>query len=458
MKVVKIIGVILLGLVGLAVLLYVIGIAVNWRDQPPSAAALEMKTILTDHPSVADEKNGFVYVMGFSVPASEDPQAAGVARMAWLAAVNRDPGLIDADPVKKDVDFEASKSRSMDRMRIACADSQASECRDAFLAAASQPRLLLQDLQLARYRELLLRPAWREVVPLDIRVPMARYGDIIEGQRLFLVDLAARAKSSAPEELAEALRDDLAFWREAQKSADFLITKMIAVAAIRQHFYFGNLVLREMPAGQAPVLESWGVPFTAEELSMRRSMAGELWFAEGTIRQWLDNAEGNLLGADAEALSLGGRIASLLALPYYQHQDQANYMAATYLDFARRFEVPLDRYAEVAEAVKNAAPEEFSCHVYNAVGHIFRGLAGTWNYTSYPIRVASIEGQRRAALLAAQSRARGVPPDAMAAEVGGAELRNPFDGKAFEWDADARAVIYTGPDAENSRKLHPYFH
>ena len=43
MKVLKVIGLCALGLMGLVVLLYLIGVAVNWRDQPPSAVALEMK-------------------------------------------------------------------------------------------------------------------------------------------------------------------------------------------------------------------------------------------------------------------------------------------------------------------------------------------------------------------------------------------------------------------------------
>ena len=36
MQVLKVVGVIALGLFGLAILLYLIGVGVNWRDQPPS--------------------------------------------------------------------------------------------------------------------------------------------------------------------------------------------------------------------------------------------------------------------------------------------------------------------------------------------------------------------------------------------------------------------------------------
>ena len=333
MKALKIIGAILLGLVSLAVLLYVIGVAVNWRDQPPSAAALEMKRILADRAPVADADNGFVYMLGFPVLASEDPQKAGASRKAWLEAVNHDPGQIDADPTKEDLNFNEAKSRSTEGLKRNCGDSHSVECRDAFLAARSLPRSALEDLHLTRYRALLQRPAWREVVPFDIRAPLPRFGDIMEGQRLLFIDLAARAKSAPPGEVAPALRTDLAFWRETQKSADYLISRMIAVAALRQHFYFGNLVLREMPGDRTEAIEAWGVPFSAGELSMRRTMAGELYFAEGMMLSWHRNSDGFLFVSDGEGVALPGRIASSLVRPYYQHQDQMNYYAALYLDF-----------------------------------------------------------------------------------------------------------------------------
>jgi hypothetical protein len=457
MKVLKVIGAIVLGLVGLAVLLYVIGVAVNWRDQPPSAAALEMKRILSDRSPVADADNGFVYVLGFGVAAPEDPQAAGAQRKAWMESVNRDRKQLDAEPTRKYANFSSSVSRSMDGVKKACGESPTAKCRDAFLAALPQPRLTLEELQLARYRAMLQRPIWREVVPLDIRAALPAYGDILEGQRLLMVDLAARAKSAPPGEIAAALRDDFAFWRETQKSADYLITKMIAVAAIRQHFFFGNLVLREVPGAQAEVIEAWSVPFSASELSMRRPMAGELALAESVMLTWRNGSEGNFIERDQEGLTLSGRIGSSLARPFYQHQDHMNYYAQMYLDFAKRFEAPLDRYLEIAESVKATAPQGFSFHVYDAVGHVFRGLAGVWDFADYPVRVGSIEGMRRAALLTAQLRGRGVPADQMTTELSGAELRNPFDGKPFEWSAEEQAVVYVGPDAERSRKRHPYF-
>lgn len=457
MKILRVAGWILLALIGLAVVLYAIGAAVNWRDQPPSAAALTMKKIQTDRAPVADADNGFVFAMGFSVPESEDPQAAGALRTAWIEAVNRDPKQIDADPVKKDVDFNASTSRSMERLAQNCHE-QTVECRDAFVGAVTQPRLALEEHQLARYRALLQRPSWREVVPLDIRVPMARFAHILAGQRLLFADLGARAKTAPPSQIAEDLRADFRFWREVQKSSDYLITKMLAVAALRQHFFLGNLVLREMPAGQAEAIAPWTVAFSAEDFSMRRVMAGELAFAEGNMRLWMQGADKQLIiDPNDPRLSVTGNIAAVLARPYYQPQDQLNHFAAAYLDLADRFAVPLERYSEV-EASFEEVQSGISFGVYNLTGNVLRGLTGVWTFISYPMRVGSIEGMRRAALLTVQLRERGVTPDAMQAELNAAALRDPFDNEPFEWDADEGAVVYSGPVAEGSRYWHPYFY
>jgi hypothetical protein len=459
MKILKVAGLCLLGLLSLVVLLYLVGLAVNWRDQPPSATALQMKEILTNRPPVADADNSFVYLMGFSVPASTDPEVAGAKRVAWIKAVNLGTEKFDADPVKEDIGFNTAVSPPMKHMKELCADEHSVECRDAFLATFSQPRMDLETLQLSRYRVLLQRPVWREVLPLDLRATLPRYSEIMDGQRLMLAELGTRAKLAPPAEIADALRADFTFWRGVLKDSDYLISRMIAVAALRNHFFFGNLVLREMPAAQSGVIAAWSVPFSTEELSMRRAMAGELAFSEAVVRQELNgNADQLIVDPDDVRLTMLGRIGSTLARPFFQPQDQANYYAEVYLDFSRRFEVPLGKYLAAEADVKSLDSPEISFHVYNATGHVFRALSGPWQFGSYAVRTGSVEGMRRAALLTAQLRDRGVPLDAIADELKESGLRNPFDHQSFKWNTEERAVVYDGPDAERGRSRHPYFY
>ena len=211
MKVLKIVGAILLGLVGLAVLLYVIGVAVNWRDQPPSAAALEMKKILADRAPVADADNGFVYVMGFCVPASEDPLAAGALRKAWIESVNRDPKLIDAEPVKKDVDFNASALTSPWMcVRKSCGDALV--LRNAATLSWRPCRSRVRRSRICTWRDIARCCSGRRGVKwcrsmCAYRSHRTATSSMANGS--LFVDLAARAKSAPPGEIAAALRDDL---------------------------------------------------------------------------------------------------------------------------------------------------------------------------------------------------------------------------------------------------------
>jgi len=90
-------------LVGLVVVFYLVLLAINWRDRPPSETALRFAADYRDRPAVADTDNGFVYVTGSFVKPGEDPQAAGVRRIAWLRAgrgvgrptVGEERGIVD---------------------------------------------------------------------------------------------------------------------------------------------------------------------------------------------------------------------------------------------------------------------------------------------------------------------------------------------------------------------------
>jgi hypothetical protein len=51
-KFLKLLGKVLLALVGCVVLLYLIALAMNWRDAPPSAEWRRLHKILDDRPAV----------------------------------------------------------------------------------------------------------------------------------------------------------------------------------------------------------------------------------------------------------------------------------------------------------------------------------------------------------------------------------------------------------------------
>ena len=86
-------------------------------------------------------------------------------------------------------------------------------------------------------------------------------------------------------EVRAGLSADFDYWRGAQLNAETLIAKMIAVAALRNHFFFSNLVLRRLPADQvmSAMPPDWQRPFSDEERSMLLVMGGELLYTKGIL-------------------------------------------------------------------------------------------------------------------------------------------------------------------------------
>ena len=425
--------------VATAALLVIAGFIIQWRSETPSAAALRLRQIYAQRPAVRDADNALFDAWGFSAPAGKDSREFGRQRIAWIEKVNAGAADADADPGMKNANFRGSRREAMRRAIAACRSEEARACRDAFERVppeTSPPEL--EALQIARYSAMLTRPAWREIVPLDVAAPLPAYVDVMDGQRLLLLSLRAAAAREDSEAIRATLDRDLKFWRETQKSADILITKMIAVAAIRQHFRYGNLLLRELPADRAvqAIPDSWRVEFAPAERSMLRVFAGELVYFEGMIRtSW---AKADQERADAEDFTDGNIAGRLIdgvprLVPLQYH---VNHLAEIYLAVGEGYEVPLPRYEAATRALKAK----------------FARTGAQWTPEEYAQRVGSLEGVRRAALLTVTLRARGAPAAAVADELRSATLRNPFDGAPFEWDANEQAVVYTGPEQHKWRR------
>ena len=54
-------------LVGSCILLYLVALAINWRDAEPSVAAQRMADFHLHRPAVRDDDNAYVFAMGFDV-------------------------------------------------------------------------------------------------------------------------------------------------------------------------------------------------------------------------------------------------------------------------------------------------------------------------------------------------------------------------------------------------------
>ena len=437
----------------LIILLYLVALMINANDVPPSGEFLRLKRAVAERPPVDAADNGFIYLLGIEAAKDELPGNVGALRGAWLEAVNIDRSKIKSDPAPGPVDYAVGRHAGIKAMFDACSHRLDRACRAAFEAAppvdswSETDRLLLQ-----RYRELVQRPAWRDIVPTNFDAPIASYQHAIAGLRLQM--LALRGTDAAA--TRQSLERESRFWRGMVASSDLLIGKMIGIAGTRQNFWFGNLLLRELPTAEAALAipDEWHRELSPAELSLARVLAGELVFFEGTLRDpgYVDTFDENWEDFGGSQ-RLDRRIGRVAMRPFYQAQDVLNHVAADYISAAKAYAVPLAELPRAVEAWRRRdAIHPFPSRIYDATGDYVREEIMVADYGSYALRVATLEGMRRATLVTVELRARGVSATDLATELRTSTLRNPFNGNAFAWNATEQAVEYLGPDPHQWRR------
>jgi hypothetical protein len=429
------------GLVVIPLAAYVVAVLVNRHDQPPSPDALRLAALYQARPEVADDDNAFVYFLGFSAALDENPRDVGAQRLLWLQG----GGPLDAtsDPLLKPLDNFGTHP-DVAQFRTAC-DSVGSDCLRAFADAGRvlEQWLTSQPWLLPRYRQLIAHRAWRERVPDDIAVPLPSYSGIMQGQRLLLLQATTLAAAGNGTGAAELLESDLRFWRMVLESSDLLVTKMIATAAVRRHFQWGNLAVRGLPAEETLAVTpvAWRTPLTATELSLRRTLVGEWMHFSGNVTK--------MPGTLSAGQPWTARASNRLVAALFQRQDTLNVYSRYFTELDSTLDAPLNGYAAAADAasslVERKANEVFPPRsLYNLMGSVLLGIAGPADYGDYARRVGDLEGIRRAALATVTLRAEATPPSEVAAALAASPLRNPYDDQPLRWDETEQAVVFVG--------------
>lgn len=437
------------GLILLATALLAVLVAVNWNDRPPSGDTLRLDAVLDADRDVPAEENGFVFVLGMSVPIDEDPAAWGLRRASWLKArVGR--ALVDGAALPgEDHDLRGMRTPANAMLAGACGDD-ARACGNALAADDGRSAAWLADEAwlLDRYRLLLARRYWVEAAMADPRAPLPAYAFPMDGQKLWLLDAHRRAREGDADAVRSMLEEDLRFWRMAHRDSQLLISRMVAVAAIRRHFMLGSMVLAALPPDQIAdaVPPAWRAPFTAQERSMLRSMAGEWRWADAVVR--LERSDPAALSGATEGARRYGRAAAF----FLQPQDTSNRHAARIIRFVDRLDVG---YAAMPAALQAARTEFFAdsglkLQTYNPVGTALLGVGG--DFGRYAAHSSDLEGVRRLALLAAELQAERIGPDEIEEAVRLARLRNPYTGAPFEWSDADRLLTFIGLAGGSDRR------
>jgi hypothetical protein len=399
----------------------------------PDAMAT-LKKVFADRPTVADADNAFLDVHGFAAPEGVDPHELGARRVAWLEKFRVDPETAGDDPGKPALDVKGSRSQALRQVIAACRAAVARACGSALeRVKGNLPLSDIEPVLLARYEVLLARRGWYEIGTAVPRAPLPSYEGTMEAQRLLLIRLGDAAAAGDVEKVRTTLSQDLAFWRRMLGSSDVLISKMMGLAGIRQHFSLGSHLLRVLPADRVmdAIPAQWHEEFSADELSMRRPMAGEIVLSEALYKE----AEAGLYGLDwmnepGDELQdpvdrLMNRVSDVRSSGLTLGQ-----IADYYLSAAEAFQAPLSEYEAAAAKLAKRYP---SSKMGSDIGQ-------------YALRIGSAEGMRRAALLTARLRSHSVSVTELENRLGESPLRNPYNGQPFVWEAADQAIVYTGPE------------
>ncbi len=421
-------------------LIYLVMVAVNWQDVPPSDLAIKINEQLDKRGSIADQNNAYIFFLGVSAPPDADPMTMGIMRHKWLEqemAKERFDG--SDDPLAHDYDFKSKRSKAVIEFAESCSKIDA-ECLKAFEQGAEiiDEWLVEEQWLLERYRALIKMSEYEEIVNIDVSAPLPSYRFIYAGQRLLLAKAWMLADKGNFDSARTLLEKDLSFWRMVLANSDHILTKMLATAAVTRHFKYGNLVLRRIPEHELPdaIPGSWHIPINLSERSMRRCLVDEWLFTDRIIHSIKD-----------EELGLGpwGMAWWKIVKPFWQSQDSMNRYAEMILELTKLYDAPYPSVPDAiakSELVGESYFRPFS-RIFNATGDVYFTTYFPSTF-GYALRIADLEGLRRAALVTANFRARGIKVDGIGEALSTSDIRDPYWNNSFSWDEETNSVVFIG--------------
>jgi hypothetical protein len=281
-KLSRVLGRTIAGLLLFASMLYLLSWTINYQDAAPSAAAQRMQALQQAPANITADNNGYIFLRQHT---AVQPQQASEAFRQLLQQCKQ------------------------------------ADCATALADAAPQLPVFVAEHQalLAFYLRLRSYSHWYEPPLTDVSSDTLAYRGLLDAQQLFLLQAWLSAQQQDMHKVREILQQDLQFWRAVLPKNNSLLSKMITVAAIKQHFSFALVIQRQLEpqlqAGMIPAL--WQQPFSIDELSILQVAAGEWAYGRVLTEQVFGSGS-------AAKLPWAEQIGLRLLRPLYQPQATRN--------------------------------------------------------------------------------------------------------------------------------------
>jgi len=445
----KWIGLVVGGLVLIALLLFVVAWTVNLRDEPPTPESQALRVPPLN--PYAPEDNIYVGLAGLDAPPGESVTVTGLAR---IERFNRQIDLASQDPRPETLGGVATQDPGP-RLEFTgdvgfCEPLNRSVWADAPAHKTDIAQLLADNAELyQRYVGLHRRPGFHETARPSITAPPV-YFSTAPIRKLFLANAALKLRTGEPgvqrAGLAD-LTDDVRLWRAALTGRGALISKMIAIAYLEGDY----LVLADMiadpqaavPLGAADsdlmvplfALGDWNIGSTfAEEFRAEVATLEQLQRASATGLPVPERYPGDILFQSwnrAENLA-GAHFFKLHATENLFARNAAQLVVSAAAD-------PAAFTAKSRQPVVSPPASEHPWRVwlsYNPIGQILAAIPAQ-GLTGYAPRAWDGAALQRLVRLSYEIRRQGIEPAGLPAFLARHPewSTHPGDGRPFQWDA-----------------------
>lgn len=340
---------ILLTVLGGPLSLYLIVLLINIQDEAPSEQSKRnLAQIAESDRTLAKnlDNNAYIFALGFNVPKGAAPIAAGVKRLHLLQSL----GIMDKVNAKQTPRFKLPEipleyCLSHDDFLLACKDKL--ELEKNLKTLLAENRWIIE-----RYQQMIDMGGWQESSQYHVFVDELSFQDLFSAQKLYLLDVYEKARTTDPKLISLAIDQDMLFWQRVSANTHQLINKMVSNGAMEINMKLGELIIAQLSPEQrlAAISQSWQNPMPPQVMSLNNAKLGE-WHYFTKITQATQ-------GVDYTS-DMTTQAAEFLLLPLMQQQDTAN-----------RYADILVGSADMRECPEELTLDSISQYIYNPVGKL----------------------------------------------------------------------------------------
>lgn len=461
-KALKIIGIGFMILLAIPVVLYIVVVLNNLRDDDldPEAA----KLLASAPPQISAEENGYFAWVGVVGPEAESPHAWGKRWFAEVLAADK-----KSNGVEQDAALAIERERRRDTLTSELVPCNKSETcleevaaqRDFARAALAKGRVTLERCDLA-----IAYPAYQEAWRPDFSLTSAPISYPAYWRQLSATRFALAVAEARHDEALDQLGREMAFHTRQMQGAFTLIEKLVALTYLRNDYQLLNRYLLRYPAAARPRAVRIAVllaPLPPDAASLQRTMEAEWRFAARlsiSIRDRITSTLSRDSFDDSQEGSLGRRLVDRLAFPLFLPTATANE-----LYHQRRPLFSIDSRTGAAYRLALAElkqqrllrSERSNMALRNPIGHLVV-VADAPSFDSYFMRRDDLLVLRSAVLLQLDLLRQGESDEAaITRTIAAIDLIHPFTGATPTWDGRAHTLTYPASPERRNEPLVIHF-